>query len=131
MSLFPHTVTLIRLPRTEGEVPHITALEGVLLEETGGASFGEGGPEAADEARLFIPFQVTARAVPQGTPRRYLPPEAFEKAEDRSGFWSVDGRRGWAFVKGETAPAGRRMYTVRRVAVRDFGGLKHWEIGGV
>lgn len=137
MNLFPHTVTLYRLPRTQGESAHATVLEGVLLDESRAASASAAGLGADDEARLFIPFGVTARAVPEGTPRHYLPPEDFEKREDKSGFWSVGDRRDWAFVKGTAGAAvpeersGCRVYAVRRVAVRDFGGLKHWEIGGV
>lgn len=140
-------------------VNHITILRGVLLDASKAVNVRESGLEGADAVDLYIPFNVEAVDGLTGEPKRYMPPIEFWRTEDRSEYWTLaitvkapnlDGYT--FFIKGvalppETDDEGRpikpemvarvvegmydHVYNITKVDEKDFGSLKHWEVGGV
>ena len=147
-SMFPHTVTLYNVqtetdPATLQDVTtsYITILRGVFLDATKAVNVRQSGLEGADAVALYIPFSVDAVDGVTGKAKRYVWPLEFWRAEDKRELWTLSTGGNTFFVKGEAVEpdAGREaielahdgVYTVTRVACRDFGGLRHWEVGGV
>ena len=148
MTMFPHTVTLYNVqtetdPATLQDVTtsYITILRGVFLDATKAVNVRQSGLEGADEARLVIPFGVEAVDGVTGEAKQFTGPRSFWRLEDKGRHWTLSDSGDTFFVKGEAVEpdAGREaielahdgVYTVTRVACRDFGGLRHWEVGGV
>lgn len=150
MSMFPHTVTIYNTttkvnPETLKEelVNYITILHGVLLDSSKGANVVKSGLEGADAVNLYIPFSVNAVDGVTGQDKQYISPMEFWRMEDKSGHWtlSVTGHGGKTiFVKGEVVEpnlteeqisiAFDDVYNVTKVDEKDFGNLKHFEVGG-
>lgn len=150
MSMFPHTVTIYNVTSeidkttlTEKLVNHITILRGVLLDASKAANVARSGLEGADAVNLYIPFSVNAVDGVTGQKKRYAPPMEFWRMEDKSGYWtlSVTGHGGKTiFVKGEVVEpdlteekismAYDGVYNVTKVDEKDFGSLKHFQVGG-
>ena len=147
MMMLPHTVTLY-IPRIETDpdtledrvTHHITLLKGVLLEVSTGVSDGESGRKSADRAALHIPFDAAASDGITGGKRQYAPYAAFRKAADRAGLWTLTDSQEAFFIRGEAVDPdasaeelGRNfgdVFRIVQVAELDFGGLRHWEVGG-
>lgn len=150
MSMFPNTVTIYNVtseidPGTLGEKlkNHITILRGVLLDASKAANVARSGLEGADAVNLYIPFSVNAVDGVTGQKKRYATPMEFWRMEDKSGYWtlSVTGHGGKTiFVKGEVVEpdlteekismAYDGVYNVTKVDEKDFGSLKHFQVGG-
>ena len=150
MSMFPHTVTIYNVTSeidkttlTEILVNHMTILRGVLLDASKSANVTRSGLEGADAVNLYIPFSVNAVDGVTGQEKQYAPPMEFWRMEDKSRHWtlSVTGHGGKTiFVKGEVVEpdlteekislAYDGVYNVTKVDVKDFGGLKHFQVGG-
>lgn len=150
MSMFPHTVTIYNVSTevdkttlTEKITNYITVLRGVLLDASKAANVRTSGLEGADSVNLYIPFSVTAVDGLSGKEKKYIGPMEFWRMEDKSGHWtlSVTGHGGKTiFVKGEVVEpdldeqkislAYDDVYNVTKVDEKDFGSLKHWEVGG-
>ena len=150
MSMFPNTVTIYNVTSeidkttlTEKLVNHITILRGVLLDASKAANVARSGLEGADAVNLYIPFSVNAVDGVTGQKKRYAPPMEFWRMEDKSGYWtlSVTGHGGKTiFVKGEVVEpdlteekismAYDGVYNVTKVDEKDFGSLKHFQVGG-
>lgn len=150
MSMFPHTVTIYNVTSeidkttlTEKLVNHITILRGVLLDASKAANVARSGLEGADAVNLYIPFSVNAVDGVTGQKKRYATPMEFWRMEDKSGHWtlSVTGHGGKTiFVKGEVVEpdlteekismAYDGVYNVTKVDEKDFGSLKHFQVGG-
>lgn len=150
MSMFPQTVTIYNVtseidPVTLGEklTNHITILRGVLLDASKAANVARSGLEGADAVNLYIPFSVNAVDGVTGRKKKYAPPMEFWRMEDKSGNWtlSVTGHGGKTiFVKGEVVEpdlteekismAYDGVYNVTKVDEKDFGSLKHFQVGG-
>ncbi len=142
----PHTVTLYNIivdKLTGKDLLYCTVLHGVMLQASKGANVRESGLEGADAADLYIPFSVNAVDGTTGEKKRYVGPQEFFKAEDRSLLWtlSYNGNGGGSFfVKGEfvtdNETAAREQddcFTVTKVDAMDYGSedMRHWEVGGV
>lgn len=149
MSMFPHTVTLYNSaeetdPSTleEKNVLHVTILRGVLMEASKASNVRSSGLEGADAVNLYIPFSVMAEDAETGIIKRFVGPQEFWKANDKSKLWtlSVNGDGGTTFfIKGEfvtddetVALAHDDCYNVTKVDAKDFGSsdMLHWEVGG-
>lgn len=150
MSMFPHTVTIYNVTSeidkttlTEKLVNHMTILRGVLLDASKAANVARSGLEGADAVNLYIPFSVNAVDGVTGLKKKYAPPMEFWRMEDKSGYWtlSVTGHGGKTiFVKGEVVEpdlteekismAYDGVYNVTKVDEKDFGSLKHFQVGG-
>ena len=150
MSMFPNTVTIYNVTSeidkttlTEKLVNHITILRGVLLDASKAANVARSGLEGADAVNLYIPFSVNAVDGVTGQKKRYAPPMEFWRMEDKSGYWtlSVTGHGGKTiFVKGEVVEpdlteekismAYDGVDNVTKVDEKDFGSLKHFQVGG-
>lgn len=140
----PHTVTLYNtFSDNTGDYLYCTILRGVMLQASKGANVRETGLEGADAATLFIPFAVEAVDGKTGKAKKYVGPQAFYNADDRSHIWtlSYSGDGGISFfIKGEfvtdnetAARAQDDCYTVTKVDAMDYGvpSMQHWEVGGV
>lgn len=152
MSMFPHTITLynveiIKAPDYNDKVVnHITILKGVLVDASKAVNVRESGLEGADAANLYIPFDVEAVDGVTGELKKYMPPVEFWRAEDKSGLWTlsvssknpnVDGDA--FFIKGVVVEPDMKtqaiemkyddVYDITKIDTKDFGGLKHWEVG--
>lgn len=142
----PHTVTLYNAiyNRVTGENDlHSTILKGVFMQASKAVNVRESGLEGADAVNLHIPFDVNAVDGMTGKPKKYVGPQEFLAAEDRSGLWtlSFSGNGGTSFfVKGEfvtdkedVALAQDECYTVTKVDLKDYGSpeMQHWQVGGV
>lgn len=146
----PHTVTVYNVAQetdktTFEEVTRLyaTVLKGVFLEASKAVNVRDSGLEGADAVNLYIPFSVSAVDGVTGKARRYVGPQKYWHADDRSELWtlSVNGNGGDTFfVKGEfvtdnqtEALAQDDCYNVTKVDMKDFGSpdMQHWEVGGV
>lgn len=146
----PHTVTVYNVSQetdktTFEEVTRLyaTVLKGVFLEASKSVNVRESGLEGADAVNLYIPFSVKAVDGVTGAERRYVGPQEYWKAVDRSGLWTltVDGNGGDTFfIKGEYVTDSETdallhddCYSVTKVDAKDFGSsdMQHWEVGGV
>ncbi len=155
-SMFPHTITLCNVSSETDKttfasvvVNHITILSGVLLDASKAVNVRESGLKGADAVNLYIPFDVSATDGVTGKEKRYVPPIEFWRSEDKSEIWTlsvsstktsgIDGNT--FFIKGVAVePDGDvefiemkydHVYDITKIDEKDFGGLKHWEIGGV
>lgn len=159
MSMFPHTITLYNVSVETDKatfestvVNHITLLKGVLVDATKGVNTRESGLVGADSVIVYIPFGVEAVDAQTGEEKKYLPPVEFWRAEDRSKFWTLAVSAKGAALDGYTffikdvalPPDGTppekvvsrveamydHVYNITKIDEKDFGGLKHWEVGG-
>lgn len=157
--MFPHTITLYNVSVETDKatlestvVNHITLLNGVLLAASKAVNVRASGMEGADAVNLYIPFDVEAVDAMTGEGKQYLPPVEFWRAEARDRFWtlaisakgsSLDGYT--FFIKGVALPPeGAKpekvaelvegmfdhVYNITKVDEMDYGGLKHFEVGG-
>lgn len=143
MSMFPHTVTVYNTgdedPVTSEKVNHITILRGVFYDSCKAVNVRESGLTNADSVNLIIPFSVEAVDGETGEPQTYLPPKEYETAMDKAKHWTIRTDNCF-FVKGEVVRPGRTfkeinaafdsVHNVNTVDEKDFGNLKHWEVGG-
>ena len=101
------------------------------------------GLEGADAVNLYIPFSVEAIDGSTGKPKKYVGPQEFYRATDKTGLWtlSVSGNGGVTFfIKGEfitdkedVALSQDNCWNLTKVDAMDFGSkdMQHWECGGV
>ena len=143
VSMFVHTVTVYYTgdedPVTFETETVITVLRGVLLDAAKAVNVRQSGLESADAVDLYIPFGVDARDGVTGEAKTFALPKVFEAASDRSGLWTLSTQRCF-FVKGEVVVPGASyqdinsqyddVYRITSVDCKDFGRLKHWEVGG-
>lgn len=141
--MFPHVVTLYYMtqnPVTFQTTNHITILKGVLFDASKGSNIQKTGLENADSVNLYIPFTVEAVDGESLMEKTYVGPIEYEKAEDKSQIWTLDEGNKCFFVKGSVVLPDRGfdylklnyddVYRVTKVDVKDFGTLKHFEVGG-
>lgn len=158
-TMFPHTITLYNVTietdkaTLESEViNHITILKGVFVNASKAANVRESGIAGADAVDVYIPFDVEAVDAATGKAKGYMPPIEFWRSEDKSDHWTLAisakgaGVDGYTFfVKGVALPPeGTKpekvrsvveamyddAYNITKIDVMDYGGLKHFEIGG-
>ena len=143
MSMFPHTVTVYLTgeedPVTFEKETGITVLEGVFYDSSKAVNVRESGLANADSVNLIIPFGVKAVNGETGEEQTYLPPKEYETSMEKHAHWTI--RTGDCFfVKGEVVRSGLtfqeinnafdNVHNVNTVDEKDFGRLKHWEVGG-
>lgn len=148
----PHTVTIYNVtqeqdPETfkDTQKSHITVIRGVMLQASKAANVRASGLEGADAVNLYIPFSAVAVDGVTGAEKRYVGPQEFWRAADKSGLWtlSTDGNGGTTFfVKGEVVEPDKTeeqiemlyddVYKVTKVDMKDFGStyMRHWQVGG-
>lgn len=148
----PHTVTIYNVSQEEDKTTfedvqksYITILRGVFLEASKAANVRESGLEGADAVNLYIPFSSPAVDGLTGAQKRYVGPQEFWRASNKSGLWtlSTDGNGGTTFfVKGEVVEPEKTeqmiemlyddVYKVTKVDMKDFGStdMQHFEVGG-
>lgn len=148
MSMFPHTVTIYNVSSEfdkesfeDKMVNHVTILRGVLLDASKAVNVRTSGLEGADSVNLYIPFNVKAVDGVTGAEKRYVGPLEFWSAEDKTGLWTLSTGGNSFFVKGEAVEPEASVeliemkydgvYDITKVDEKDFGQLKHWEVGGV
>lgn len=147
LTMFPHTVTLY-LPRAETDpetledriTNHITVLQGVLLEKSGGTAASGSSLKDADSAVLYVPFDVRAADGLSGAEQIYVSPADFARAEGKSGLWTLPDSEDAFFLKGEAVFPERSIeelgkecgdvFRITRVAEWDIGNLRHWKVEG-
>lgn len=142
MSMFPHTVTVYTISEdveTSEVSTNITVVHGVLFDGAKAANVRTSGLEGADAVNLYIPFDAVSVDGVTGTEKAYIQPRAYEAALDRSDVWTMDPGNTF-FVKGEVVnpdmtfqEINRRydnVHLITKVDTKDFGGLKHFEVGG-
>lgn len=144
MSMFPHTVT-VYLPGDEDpvtfkKITHITVLEGVFYDSSKAVNVRESGLTNADSVNMLIPFYVKATNGETGEEQTYLPPKEYDTAMDKEKHWTIRSSDDCFFVKGKVVRPGLsfqeinaafdNVHRVNVVDEKDFGNLKHWEVGG-
>lgn len=149
--MFPHTVTVYNVTQETDEnfrdtqKSYITVIRCVLLEASKAANVRASGLEGADAVNLYIPFSSPAVDGVTGAVKRYVGPQEFWRATDKSKIWtlSTDGNGGTTFfVKGEVVEPDKTeeriemlyddVYKVTKVDMKDFGSssMQHWQVGG-
>lgn len=148
----PHTVTIYNVTQETDQTTfkdvqksYITVLRGVMLQASKAANVRQSGLEGADAVNLYIPFSTPAVDGVTGAAKRYVGPQEFWRAVDKSGLWtlSTDGNGGTTFfVKGEVVEPEKTedaiemlyddVYKVTKVDMKDLGSadMQHWEVGG-
>mgnify|MGYP006918664805 CR=1 FL=1 len=148
----PHTVTIYNVTQETDQTTfkdvqksYITVLRGVMLQASKAANVRQSGLEGADAVNLYIPFSTPAVDGVTGAAKRYVGPQEFWRAVDKSGLWtlSTDGNGGTTFfIKGEVVEPDKTeqtlemlyddVYKVTKVDMKDLGSadMQHWEVGG-
>lgn len=136
---------------------YITILEGVLVDDSKAVNVRQSGLEGADAVNLYIPFGVKAADPLTGAEKGYLPPVEFWRSSEMDKHWtlaiSAKGAplNGYTFfIKGvalppETTPQGKPVrpdmvrevveamyddvYNITKIDTKDFGGLRHFQVG--
>ncbi len=148
----PHTVTIYNVSQEEDKTTfedvqksYITILRGVFLEASKAANVRQSGLEGADAVNLYIPFSTPAVDGVSGAQKRYVGPQEFWRASNKSDLWtlSTDGNGGTTFfVKGEVVEPEKTeqtiemlyddVYKVTKADMKDFGSasMQHFEVGG-
>lgn len=157
-TMFPHTITLYNITAETDKdtfddivTNYITILKGVLVDDSKAVNVRESGLVGADAVNLYIPFDVEAADPFTGAGKRYLPPIEFWRSSEMDRHWtlavSAKGAQlnGYTFfIKGVALPPdGVRpdmvrevveamyddVYNITKIDAKDFGGLRHWEVG--
>ena len=153
MEMFPHTATLCLLRRETDRESFQSrtsweafVLHGVLLTEGQCVKRRTEGPEQSGGASLIVPLAVRAEDGRTGRALRYLAPAAYERLEDRSGFWTAKAGPDCFFISGQALPEEdwpaeklRQLlteryggvYGVSKAELRDYGGLRHLTLTGI
>lgn len=145
-TMFPHTVTVYNTYTEQGndyketETNYITILRGVFLDAVKAVNVRESGLEGADAVDLYIPDNVDAVDGLTRKPAKYVGPRKFFNAQDRTGLWTLSDTGTTFFIKGEVVEKDKDrqalemayddVYSVTKVDVKDYGGLRHIEVGG-
>lgn len=113
----PHTVTIYNVTQETDQTTfkdvqksYITVLRGVMLQASKAANVRQSGLEGADAVNLYIPFSTPAVDGVTGAAKRYVGPQEFWRAVDKSGLWtlSTDGNGGTTFLSRAKSLSRRR-----------------------
>lgn len=142
-TMFPHTVTVYNVYANEedySETNYIAVLRGVFLDAAKAVNVRETGTDGADAVDLYIPPTAEAVDGVTGKPVRYVGPREFYNAPEKTGLWTLSDAQTTFFIKGEVVEpnmdrqalemAYDDVYSVTKVDVKDYGGLRHIEVGG-
>jgi len=148
--MFPHTVTVYNVVSEEDDEFHvtqhsfITVLRGVMVDASKAANARLTGPDSADAVNMYIPFDVEAVDGITGEAKTYAEPFEFDRAEAKTGLWTMsldgEGQADSFFIRGEVVEPDMsvqalkwrysELYNITKVDKKDYGRLKHWEVGG-
>lgn len=145
----PHTVTIYNSVKEtdketfqETQKLYVTVLRGVMLQASKAVNVRKTGLEGADAVNLYIPFSVESVDGTTGKAKKYIGPQEFYRATDKTELWtlSVNGNGGVTFfIKGEfvtdkedVALMQDNCWSLTKVDAMDFGSadMQHWECGG-
>lgn len=145
--MFPHTVTLYNVVTEpdpnditrEHTTNYITILEGVLLDASKAVNVRASGLDSADAVNLYIPYNVKATDGLTGETKEYANSMTFWSAPDKSKMWTLKPGVNSFFVKGVVVDEkatfesislqNSNTYNITKVDDKDFGNLKHFEVG--
>ena len=140
--MFPHVVTFYTItedPETASVSTNITVVSGVLFDGSKGANVRASGLDGADSVNLYVPFNAVSVDGVTGEEKAYIQPRAFATALDKTGYWTMEPGVTF-FVKGEVVnpdltfqEINRKhdnVHLITKVDTKDFGGLRHFEVGG-
>jgi hypothetical protein len=101
----------------------------------------QSGLSSADAVTLHIPIGIIGVDAETGEEKTYVEPMAFWALPDKAGYWTLSADQNTFFVKGEVVEADKSfefismahddVYLISKVDRKDFGGLAHFEVGGV
>ena len=144
----PHTVTIYNVTQEQDQdfndtqKRYITVIRGVMLQASKASNVRASGLESADAVNLYIPFSSVAVDGVTGAEKRYVGPQEFWRATDKSKIWTAGNGGTTFFVKGEGVEPDKTeeqiemlyddVYKVTKVDMKDFGSpsLQHWQVGG-
>lgn len=145
-TMFPHTVTVYNTYTEQGEdyketvTNYITILRGVFLDAKKAVNVRESGLEGADAVDLYIPPTAKATDGVTGELVEYVGPREFYNAPDKTDLWTLSDTGTTFFIKGEVVEpdmdrqamemAYDDVYSVTKVDFKDYGSLRHIEVGG-
>ena len=137
--MFPHTVTVYTItedPETADVTTNITVVTGVLFDGSKAANVRASCLEGADAVNLYIPFDAVSVDGVTGAEKAYIRPRA---CAETSGYWTMDPGNTF-FVLGEIVNPDMtfreingkydNVHLITKVDTKDFGGLRHFEVGG-
>lgn len=140
--MFPHTVTIYTITEdieTLEVLSNITVVRGVLVDASKGANVRTSGLEGADAVNLYIPFDAESVDGVTGEGKAYIQPKAYHAALDKTDIWTMDPGISF-FVKGEVVNPDLgyqeinakydNVHLITKVDTKDFGNLRHFEVGG-
>lgn len=140
--MFPHVVsiyTIVEHPETADVQTNITVVSGVLFDGSKASNVRASGLESADSVNLYIPFDAKSVDGVTGAEKAYIRPRAFAEALDKSEYWTMDPGNTF-FVLGEVVNPDLtfqeinkkydNVHLITKVDTKDFGGLRHFEVGG-
>lgn len=126
-------------PVTFEKTTHITVLRGVFYDAAKAVNVRESGLTNADSVNLIIPWNVEAVDGVTREPQTYLSPKKYATEANKSKHWTIKTSDCF-FVKGEVVRPGSNfqainkafdyVHNVTTVDEKDYGNLRHWEIGG-
>ena len=136
-------------------VVYITVIKNALVDDSKAVNVNKSGLVGADAVNLYIPFGAETVDGYTGAAKTYAGAREFWQSEDKSKIWTLNlegegdadskTHERTFFVKGEAVPPPEisaeqiedyinlkydAVYNVTKVDMKDFGGLRHWEIGG-
>lgn len=118
---------------------NITVLREVLIASSQAADPTDRGSRGDDAAKLYIPFGSVAVDGVTGAHKRYVPPETYDQLADTAGAWTLKPGAGCFFLRGEVLEPETRLqelsethqvFVTGGVTVKDFYGLRHFEVTG-
>ena len=134
MTMFPHTVTVLNKVEDNDGVRYLpTRLDGVLYVTTRSSSRSTTGSDNKDEIKCTIPFGVSVD-------KAFVNRLAYNKLtdEDKAKHWTLSKED--IIVKAVIEDPQLALKTINSlyeekmvvsfVDTLDFGGLKHWQVGG-
>lgn len=134
MKSFPHTITVLNKVETDDGVIYLpTVIEGVLYVASRSVSHSTTGVDNKDDIKCTIPFSAKVS-------KQFIGNIAYNKLslDERLNYWTLS--QGDIIVKDIISESQISLKTVNNnyeekmvisyVDKFDFGGLRHWQIGG-
>lgn len=134
MKMFPHTVTVLNKVQSDDGVVYLpTILKGVLYVTSRSSSKSTTGSDNKDDIKCTIPFKVNVD-------KQFISKLAYDKLPDseKTNYWTL--AKDDIIVKDILTESQISLKMINNnydekmvvsfVDTLDFGGLRHWQIGG-
>lgn len=134
MKMFPHTVTVLNKVQSDDGVVYLpTVLNGVLYVTSRSSSRTTTGSDNKDDIKCTIPFKV-------GVDKQFISRLYYNKLPDdeKSKYWTLSKED--IIIKGIITESQISLKMINNtydekmvvsfVDTLDFGGLRHWQVGG-